>query len=153
VGTVSEINNKQLRFVSGLAFGLISCLVLVYCIEAIGHLVYPLPQCLVRNLKDDIEILQDYVNTIPLPATIFPLLSYLVGGFVGGFIANKIARRVASGLLVGCTLFIMNLIAMKLVVHPLWYVIVSSLIPIPSALLGAYVGKYGRREYRESEIL
>jgi hypothetical protein len=136
-----SLKPQNLSIIRSSILGVLSCVIIVYLIESVGHFLYPLSSPLNSNLDNDILILKTYVKDAIFVVMLFPLCSYVLGAFVGGFIANHFSKKMIPSLYVGLCLLALILIALKIIPHPKWYVFTSCFIPIPSALLGAYTNR------------
>lgn len=139
--TNRSLMNKFIIHITAIGIGLFAGLICLYFIESIGYFIYPLPQKVESNIFNDIRLTQRYVNTVPTTGLLFPILSYIIGSFVGGFVSNTISKRVYTSLYVGAFILALNFINLLLIPHPLWFQVLSSLIPFLFAFLGGKIAK------------
>lgn len=131
-----------LNHLTAIILGLLSGFLFLYSIEELGHFFYPLPQKLNLDINNDIHIIREYVSTAPVAAMLFPIISYVLGAFSGGFVSDFISKRVYTSIIVGGIIFLLNLLNLSLIPHPFWFVVASSILPFPFALLGGKVAKH-----------
>ncbi len=115
--------------------GLIVTFSLVAGIEALGHIVYPVPDWLDFSKPEKVR---EYVEGLPLGALLFVLTAWIVATFVGGLIAALIARTrslLFSGI-IGAFVLAATLVNMMIIPHPTWFT-VTGITGIVLAVLAA----------------
>jgi hypothetical protein len=119
---------------------MLAAMVTVGVLEAVGHLIFPLPP---GTDPYDPEQLRAIMDKIPPGAMIAVLMAWGAGSLVGGFTAAAIAGRahVVHALIVGGLQFACSVITMLMIPHPLWFLLASIVIVVPSSWLGAKVAK------------
>ncbi len=107
-------------------------------IEALSHVVYPLPE----GLGSTYEALTAYVMAAPVGAILLVLLAQSAGSFVGGLVTALIAvnKRGTAGVY-GLIALFMAALNVGMIGHPLWFTVASLILPIPLALAGSAVGQ------------
>ena len=120
--------------------GIVCGSVLIYAVEAIGHLVYPPPEQMDLN---DIEAMKAMIKTLPIGALLFVLLAYAVGSFGGGFIVTLFSksRKPLLAIVVGVVLAIFGIINLFMIPHPVWFAVASILLYVPCAYMGSLIAK------------
>lgn len=108
----------------------------VFAVEMIGHRVYPLPEGVDPN---DMKQIADYIKTAPPGSILFVLLAQSTGSFVGGVVTGLISRvnKTTTAIFYGVLGLIMAGLNLALIPHPLWFAVLSILLPIPLAILGS----------------
>lgn len=111
----------------------------VFTVEMIGHRVYPLPEGVDPS---DMKQIAEYIKTAPLGSLFFVLLAQSTGSFVGGVVTGLISRvsKTTVAIFYGVLGLIMAGLNLALIPHPLWFAVLSVLLPIPLAVLGSRVG-------------
>ncbi|MCI0691234.1 hypothetical protein L0337_04405 [candidate division KSB1 bacterium] len=129
------MGRKILAVVGGIVVGGI----VVFVVEWISSLIYPLPAGL--DMADK-EAMKAYVAALPIGALLFVLLAYVLGGLTGGWLAAKIARdsQIRLSLIVGGVLLLFGIINLVTIPHPLWFAVLSVLVFLPAAYLGGKLG-------------
>lgn len=113
----------------------------VFVTEAIGHAIFPPPA------DTSLDALNAYMKTAPLGAFLFVLLSQSVGAFVGGLIAGLIGKSNLPVLIYGVLALAMAVLNIVLVTHPIWFIAVALILPIPLAIAGGKIGMgFGSKE-------
>src|SRR5215204_2219749 len=113
--------------------------IFVFSVEAIGHVVYPLPAGLDMSKPDTIA---EYVKNAPIGAILFVLLAQSAGSLGGGFIAGLISRgnRQRVAIIYSVLALLMACLNLWLIPHPLWFIALSIALPVPLALVGSHIG-------------
>src|SRR3546814_10438323 len=70
--------------------GGLTAFVLVWGIELIGHLIFPLPEDL--DLRNP-EVADQALGSIPLPAKLIVVFAWFTGALGGGYVASRIRGR------------------------------------------------------------
>lgn len=124
---------KILSVVIGIAVGVLG----IMLIQSLSSQMYPMPEGL--DYKDT-EAFGAYVKTLPVGAFLMVILSYIVGSFFGGMSATSLSKeKYRSAIIVGGVLTLAGIANAMSMPQPLWVSIVSVLVFIPSAYLGAKV--------------
>ena len=106
-------------------------------VQALSGQMYPWPEGLDYNNK---EAFAAFVDTLPLGAFLMVILSYVVGSFFGGMAATAASKeKYTPALIVGFALTIAGVMNAIAIPQPLWVSIVSVIVFIPFALLGAKI--------------
>jgi hypothetical protein len=112
---------------------------LVYSVEAAGHMVYPPPAGLDAK---NAEAMKSYVSQLPVGAFLFVLAAWIAGAFGGAFTAAKIAarRRFALGFIVGLLTLAAGIANLVIIPHPMWFAVSAVVLVGTAAYGGAQVG-------------
>lgn len=84
------------------------------------------------------------VAQMPPRALLLVLAGWVVGALDGGLVAAAISKRRAPAIVVGACVAVAVLLMVVLVRHPAWMSLAGALLPVPAALLGAWLVR-GRR--------
>ncbi len=111
----------------------------VFAVEMMGHQVYRLPKGVDPN---DMKQIAEYIKTAPIGSILFVLLAQSTGSFVGGVVTGLISRtsKTTVAVIYGVLGLIMAGLNLALIPHPLWFMVLSILLPIPLAVLGSRLG-------------
>ncbi|MCW3126895.1 MAG: hypothetical protein JWO03_2553 [Bacteroidetes bacterium] len=84
------------------------------------------------------KAMADLVANMPVSCFLIMIAGYIVAAFSGGIIATLITGREQSrpAMLVGILLTIGGVINLTMFPHPVWFIVVSTLVYIPSAWSG-----------------
>ncbi len=127
----------MVRIIIGVIAGLVIGVLVIYAIESLGHRLYPLPPGV--DLEHP-EAMGEWIETLPAGAFAIILAAFVGGSFAGGLVSTLIARdRPVPALLVGGLLTVAGIANVMMIPHPLWFTIVSVLVYLPAAWLGARV--------------
>jgi MFS family permease len=114
--------------------GLISAFVLIALIQYVSFLVYPPPEGF--DYKNE-EAMRQLIQSMPVGAFGMLILAYAVGSFVGGLVAGKVSGRTQPAIILGVVLTISGIVNLVKIEHPMWFSIVTTIIYVPMAYLGA----------------
>ena len=120
------------RILAVIVAALVGSLV-IWAVQSIGHLVYPLPEGLDTG---DLEQMKAYVASLPLGAFGFILAAYVLGSFAAGWTAVSIAKTMGPALAAGVVFTLAGIANVLLIPHPLWFAVATLLCYVPCALLG-----------------
>jgi hypothetical protein len=130
------------RLLFALLIGLIVHTALVAGVQFVSTMIHPLPPGI-----DASNVLQmrDYLTGggVPLTAMLMVLLSYAAGNFGGAFVASKLApnRGLMPALVIGQISLVLVIINLVQLPHPIWMMVASVLVPLPSAWFGGRVAR------------
>ncbi len=111
----------------------------VFAVEKIGHTVYPVPAGLDAN---NLEGLAEYVKSMSIGAFLFVLAAQSAGSLIGGLVTGFVSvAKFPTALIYGILALIMAALNAFAIPHPIWFTIVSLVLPIPLALLGSRIGQ------------
>lgn len=119
--------------------GLISCFLVIFIIEVIGHALNPLPV----DIKDP-EAFSNYIrNEAPEAFYLLVLSAYAVGSFTGGFVTAWISinKKIIRAVTVGGIVMGLGIYNMVLIRHPSWVIVTAFFTFLPFAYLGGRMGK------------
>lgn len=125
------------RLLFALLVGVIVNGLLVFGVESLGTLLFPLPAGLDAT---NVNQLRDYLASggVPVTALVMVVLAYLLGAFGGAFAATKLAPRrgLMPALVIGQISLVFVIINLLTLPHPMWMMIASVLVPLPAAWAG-----------------
>jgi hypothetical protein len=130
-----------LRFVLGIVAGVAVMFVVIMGIELIGHRLYPPPPGIDPTRTADIAAM---LAAAPLGALASIVIAWVCGAFAGGAVAAFVSRTwPKSAAIVVALLVLAGVIGMILQVpgHPRWMAMSGLLLPLPAALLGAWLAR------------
>jgi hypothetical protein len=133
------------RAFAGILLGIAIAVALVFVIERVAGLIYPLPPDF--NMQDP-EAVRARIASLPMWVILAVMLGWLVGTGLGAWAAVRIARtaKLWPGLTVAGVIFLATLYNVVTIPHPVWFVALS-LVTIPIAgWLGAKAGRRPRIE-------
>ncbi len=107
--------------------GILAGSICIWLIEALGHILYPLPSGVKPS---DIDAFKTYVSTLPFAALLLVLLGYSFGAVVSGFISTKIANDGKSRYAIICGIFFLlaTVYNMYMLPTPVWFWIFGILL-------------------------
>ena len=140
----------MIRNITAAIVGIIVAVSLVWIIEALGHMVYPLP---VDIDFGDSEQVRTFTATLPAGAILFVGAAWAFGAFCGTIVAALIAtaKPVIYGIIVGGIVLAGSISMLIIIPHPWWFRIAAPIAVLVAAFLGTYVAPQLRRPRTDSE--
>ena len=85
----------------------------------------------------------EFIKTAPDAMFWFLIMGYALGSFLGGFIASAISakQKIKNALTTGSVLMGLGAINLFIIPHPVWVIITSLLVYIPSAIIAGFIAK------------
>src|SRR3546814_12913746 len=111
--------------------GGLTAFVLVWGIELIGHLIFPLPEDL--DLRNP-EVADQALGSIPLPAKLIVVFAWFTGALGGGYVASRIRGRWWSPWLIASLVALSAIGTIMMIPHPVWMQIAAVVAPLLGAL-------------------
>jgi len=126
----------MLRTVLAIVAGLITAMLVIFGVEAIGLLLFP-PAAGIR-LDTEADLARLVAMSTPA-ARAWLVFGWALGSFVGAWVAARISARHRRIAALAVALFIVAGTVMNAMViaHPLWMNLLGILLPVPLALLAA----------------
>jgi hypothetical protein len=110
----------MVRLILGIVAGLVIGMALVWCLQLLGHAIWPLP---VGVDTHDPEQVKGLIGKMPVLAVAWVAIAYGLAAFIGASVANRIAQgRLAAGWTVTGLLFALSVTTMFMIPHPFWFV-------------------------------
>ena len=127
------------RKIFAVVLGVISAVVLIIAIEALGHSLYPLPAGLDIT---DAEAMRAYVMTLPVTALLIVMAAWLAATLLGGLLACFIAREtpLIYAAIIGGLVLLGTIINLMSIPHPMWFSITSVLAIIATIFVTGRLG-------------
>jgi hypothetical protein len=127
-----------MKLVIGIVVGAVVAIACVWAIEAISHLIYPIPP---GTDFDDPAVLAAYFETVPLGAKLWIVAAWFVGALAGAWVANAIARRALAGWIVTLLVIAGGVATMMMITHPAWMWAGGIALPLVAAWLAQRLAK------------
>lgn len=105
-------------------------------IQVLGHLIDPPP----ANIDlTDIEAINNYIASAPVIVFVIVIFSYFIGSFVGAFSSVFVSKEkhMSHAINIGGILMGLGAINLFTIPHPIWMIVISLLVFLPAAYLGA----------------
>lgn len=135
------MSSAILRFILGVVVGVIAMFAVIMFIEFLGHRMWPPPAGLDPRSTQDMAT---YLATAPIGALASVVIAWVAGAFSGGAIAAGISRawpRAAAIVVACCVLLGVVGMIMMMPGHPTWMAVLGIVLPVPAALLGAWLAR------------
>ncbi len=129
-----------MRNVLAVILGVVVAGLAIMGVESIGHSLYPPPA---GFSPDDLKAIEAYIASAPFMAIALVLIAWAVGAFVGGAVAARAAagrRACRFGTRVGLVVFIMAVMNMWMIPHPLWFKLVAPFACLIPGWFGGHLG-------------
>ncbi len=124
-----------LRNVLALLAAALVAIVLIACIQAVVGQLYPPPPGMDFN---DQAAVARFMATLPVPAFLIVLASYLVGVTVGVWLACKfsVTEKRRQGVMIGALFVVASIMNLSSFAHPVWFWCANLAIVPMAAWLG-----------------
>ncbi|MDF1673173.1 MAG: hypothetical protein P1U41_06685 [Vicingaceae bacterium] len=109
--------------------GLVVGMLVVMGIEALSHILYPLP------FTPTLENLQEYTSQIPLGGMLLVLLAHFLGGIVAIFTTLKLSKKNLPAYIIAVVFFAATTYNLFLIPHPFWFTITDVVLTIIGMLI------------------
>ena len=120
------------RRIVGIVIGIVTAMIVVSVVEAIGLRIFPPPADI--NLSNAAD-LQRLIETMPAAGKSMVLAAWFLGAFIGGWVALIITQWRMSPWII-CTVIIAGGIwSMVMIPHPAWMMAAGVALPLLAALL------------------
>jgi len=126
---------QQLR---SIGFGLLTAMVVISVIEALGHAIYPVGNNIDYNDPQQTRML---FATMPFGALAFIVNAWIVASFAGGIVATRMfpEKGLFNALMVGLLVLGFTVLNMSLLPHPTWMWVTAFVGIVPGAWLGNFI--------------
>lgn len=122
----------MLRIILGTIAGIVAAGLIVFALEAIGHLIFPPPPGIDPANPDAMATV---IDQLPFGALAAVMIAWMAGAFGGGALAAWIARRPWATWIVGLFMLAGGAWTMAMIPHPLW----MKAALLPATLLPAWL--------------
>lgn len=130
----------MLRTVLAIVAGLLTAMLLIFGVEAIGLLLFPPPAGMTLDTEADLARL---VAMSSPGAKAWLVFGWALGSFVGAWVAARIGprhRRIAA-LVVALFIVAGTVMNAMVITHPLWMNLLGIVLPVLLALLAARLAR------------
>jgi hypothetical protein len=133
----------MVRTVLGILLGIVSTMIVISLVEALGHAIYPPPDGLDPKNPAHVGLI---IAAAPVGALAMVVLAWCTGTFAGAWIGVRIARHPRIAALASALVVMAGVVYMIRLLpdHPTWMAVSGLLLPIPLALIAAKLAQ--RRE-------
>ncbi|MES2477972.1 MAG: hypothetical protein V4561_02720 [Bacteroidota bacterium] len=128
------MKNKILSVIAGITTGWI----IVAIADIVVHSFFPLPQNFDYKNKEALKV---FAEKLPNSAFIMMIFFWAISVFSGGLVTGKIAKEnwQRTCLITGVILLIATIGNLSLIPHPIWVKVITVLMYLPLAYLGAKI--------------
>ncbi|MCE3278685.1 MAG: hypothetical protein K0S44_876 [Bacteroidetes bacterium] len=128
-----------MRNVLSVFLGVLTGIFIIFSLEIVNHIIYPIPQGTDLN---DSEAIDAYTSSAPSIVFILLIISYSLGSLVGGLISSSLAthNKMTNSITTGGVLMGLGVYNLFMIPHPIWTIIISVFLFIPCSYLGGYWG-------------
>jgi hypothetical protein len=129
----------NIRNTLSIVAGVIASMIIIFIGEGISFKYNPLPASV--DLKNILSI-KAYIASAPASLHLMILLIYGIGCFAGGIVSAMVAidKKIGKATTVGGILLGFGIYSLLNVGHPMWVIIVSLFVFLPSAYFGGRIG-------------
>ena len=108
----------MLRSVLGVIIGIISGFVVIYAVEHVGQLIWPVATEL--DLKDKASAAA-FLATMPIGGLVTVVVAWILGAYTGSMVALLMSdRRRIAGIIPAALIFAATVLVLFMLPHPLW---------------------------------
>jgi len=120
-------------------WALIAAVATIAIVQAVSGMIYPPPPGL--DFQNQVEVAR-WANSMPVGAYLMVMLAYALGSFVGGLVVGRFvtAQQFIRAGIIGAFLMLAGFMNLAAIPHPLWFSVITTILFIPMALLGAKLG-------------
>ena len=113
-----------MRRILGIVAGLVTAFTIFGIVQQFGHTIYPPPADLDPT---DVEMIKTYLELAPIGASLFAVVSYLIGTIAGASIAVRVSadNTMIGAYIVGGVVAIAGTVNFFTIPHPTWMVVAS----------------------------
>lgn len=131
------LSSKERAFAAIFA-GLLAGFVVILLLEMVSPFQAPAD----INPEDPAQM-GAWIQSLPATAFLFLLMVYALGAIAAGFVANKVAKPTPyrPALLAGTGLLVAGLLNLLTFPHPMWFMVLSSLVYLAGAWLGGRLAR------------
>ena len=133
----------MLRIIGAIVAGTVSAFAVIWLIEAVGHIAFPLPEDL--DLRDP-ELVAQALPSIPLPAKLIVVFAWFAGALSGGFVAGRIAGGRWTPWLVAALVACGGIMTILMIPHPVWMQIAAIVAPLLGGLAASHLAGVSHEE-------
>ena len=126
----------MLRSILAVLAGLVVAWITVSLFEFASMHTFPPPPGVDVHDPQQLALL---IAQMPVGALALVLAGWIVGALDGGLVATLVARRRVPAVVVGVLVMLGAFLMVAMVPHPMWMSIAGVLLPVPSALFGAWL--------------
>lgn len=124
------MDNPLVRQILGVIAGVIVGGLIVFCVEAVGHSLFPTPAGTDLSNPEDVKRL---ISMLPIGALVMVLVGWAFGSLAGAWTANRIARTSMAGWIVAGLFVLLTAYNFTIIPHPMWMMAAGILIPLVAA--------------------
>jgi hypothetical protein len=108
----------MLRSVLGVIIGIISGFVVIYAVEHVGQLIWPVATEL--DLKDKVAAAA-FLAAMPIGGLVTVVVAWILGAYTGSMVALLMSdRRRIAGIIPAALIFAATVLVLFMLPHPLW---------------------------------
>ncbi|WP_262152472.1 hypothetical protein [Chryseobacterium foetidum] len=109
----------MLRKIFAVIGGIVVANLIIFLVEAIDHLLYPMPKGVTY---ENVEAFREYVQNLPMEAKMIVIFGYAFAAFSAGFVSTRIAkdRRPYYAIFCGAVLLSLIILNFSMLPTPIW---------------------------------
>jgi len=127
----------MLRRILAIVAGLVAAMAIIFAIEAVGRVLFPLPSGMALNDPDSIR---DRVDMIPIGALASILVAWTFGALAGSYSVGRLigARGASLAYVAGAVVLVWAALMTMRMPHPIWFVLATPILIVGATVLGAW---------------
>lgn len=126
------MDNAAIRGLLAVVAGLVTAMLVIAGVEAVGHAIFPPPEGLDPMRAEDQA---RFMELLPLEAKLMVVLAWFLGSLAGASAAIAIARRVLPAWIVAVAIAGLGLWTTQMFPHPDWMLASAVVLPLVAVLV------------------
>jgi hypothetical protein len=127
-----------MKYFFGILCGSLVGVLLAFAIEHLAHNLYPLPN---DTSKDELAVLEAWIQEISPIVFFIIIIAHAVGTFCAALIAVLISHKKPwlMGSVISSIFFVFGILNVLMIKHPLWFIVADLIIYFPAGLSAVYI--------------
>ncbi|MGH7693499.1 MAG: hypothetical protein ACRENH_00885 [Gemmatimonadaceae bacterium] len=127
----------MLRRFLAIVAGLVAAMAIIFAIEAVGRLLFPLPAGM--SLTEP-QSLRERADMIPVGALASVLVAWTLGALAGSYSVGRLigARGASLAYVAGGVVLVWAALMTMRMPHPIWFVAATPILIVGATILGAW---------------
>jgi len=139
----------MLRRILAIVAGLVAAMAVIFAIEAVGRVLFPLPSGIVLT---DPQSMREQADMIPVGALASTLVAWTVGALAGAYSVGRLIGTGGASLayVAGGVVLVWAAIMTMRMPHPIWFVAATPILIVGATILGAWPSRPRRTKVARS---
>ncbi|HEV8363328.1 MAG TPA: hypothetical protein VGQ52_07400 [Gemmatimonadaceae bacterium] len=126
----------MLRRILAIVAGLVAAMAIIFAIEAVGRVLFPLPSGMALT---DPQSMRERADMIPVGALASILVAWTVGALAGSYSVARLigARGTSLAYVAGGVVLVWAALMTMRMPHPIWFVAATPILIVGATIVGA----------------